>query len=119
MSRKKILLIEDDLTLNDAFSILLKKENYDVVSAYNGQEGLNKLEDFKPDLILLDLLMPVLDGKGFLKAFNNKQKIPIIVFSNLDAKDEIKEVMQLGATKYILKAWASPRELTRVIDSLI
>lgn len=63
--------------------------------------------------------MPVMDGKTFLKKFKNTKDIPIIVFSNLDAKDEIEEVLDLGATKYMLKAWANPKELIKIIQSLM
>lgn len=117
--KKRILLVEDDAALNDAFSILLKKEHYTVDSVFNGREALEKLTSTVPDLILLDLLMPIMDGKVFLKNFKNTSKVPIIVFSNLDAKTEVNEALALGATRYMLKAWASPKELIRVIKDTI
>ncbi len=116
---KKILLVEDDPTLSDAFSILLEKEGYEIENAFDGKEALDVLNDFEPDIILLDLLMPVMDGREFLKAFKNYNQVPIIVFSNLDSKDEINEVLSLGATRYMLKAWASPKELVRIINDTI
>ncbi len=116
--KKKVLLVEDEASLNDAFSILLTKEGFEVVSAFNGKQALDKLKSFEPNVILLDLLMPVMDGKTFLKKFKNLKNVPIMVFSNLDAKDEIEEVLNLGATKYMLKAWANPKELVRIIQSL-
>ncbi len=116
---KKILLVEDDATLNDAFSILLSKEGFLVKSVFNGKEALHKLTSFRPDLILLDLLMPIMDGKEFLRVFPNPSNIPIVVFSNLDAKSDVKEVIDLGADRFILKAWASPKELVRVISDTL
>lgn len=117
--KKRILLVEDDSALNDAFSILLNKEKYMVDSAYNGLEALIKIQKNKPDLILLDLLMPVMDGKEFLKTFENIEKIPIIIFSNLDSKSEVKEALDLGATRYMLKAWASPKKLVRLVSDTL
>ena len=117
--KKRILLVEDDSALNDAFSILLNKEKYMVDSAYNGLEALIKIQKHKPDLILLDLLMPVMDGKEFLKTFENIEKIPIIIFSNLDSKSEVKEALDLGATRYMLKAWASPKKLVRLVSDTL
>ncbi len=119
IDKKIILLIEDDPALNDAFSIMLSKDGFEVLSAFNGQEALEILASKIPALILLDLVMPIMDGKEFLKKFNNKDNIPIIVFSNLDSKDEVNEVLKLGATRYMLKAWASPKELAKIITDAI
>lgn len=113
--KQSVLLVEDDATLSDAFSIMLKVEGFDVQLAFNGQEALEKLKDKSVDLILLDLLMPVMDGREFLEIYDNKDQIPIIVFSNLDAKNDVDEILKLGATRYMLKAWASPKELTSII----
>lgn len=116
MNKKQtILLVEDDATLSDAFSIMLTKEGFNVHRAYNGKEALQNLKKLSVDLILLDLLMPVMDGHEFLKEFENNNQIPIIVFTNLDAKNDVDEILNLGATRYMLKAWASPKELTKII----
>lgn len=115
----KILLVEDDASLSDAFSIILQQEGYFVELAFDGQEAIDKLKTFDADLILLDLLMPVMDGKEFLKKYDNKNGIPILVFSNLDAKDDVKEILDLGADRYMLKAWATPKELVKVIKNML
>ena len=117
--KQTILLVEDDATLCDAFSILLSKEGFNVIIAYNGKEAIEKVENKSVDLILLDLLMPVMDGREFLEVFENKDSIPIIVFSNLDAKNDVDEILKLGASRYMLKAWASPKELTKIIQDTI
>lgn len=120
MNKKQtILLVEDDATLCDAFSILLSKEGFRVIVANNGEDAIEKMKHKTVDLILLDLLMPVMDGREFLKVFENKDLIPIIVFSNLDAKNDVDEILKLGATRYMLKAWASPKELTKIIQDTI
>lgn len=114
-----MLLIEDDASINDAFSILLGKEGYEVEIAFDGKEALSRLDTARPDIILLDLLMPVMDGKEFLKAFKNETNIPVIVFSNLDAKSDVQEALSLGATRYMLKAWASQKQLVKIIEETI
>jgi DNA-binding NarL/FixJ family response regulator len=63
--------------------------------------------------------MPIMGGREFLQHFENSSDIPIIVFSNLDSKTEIEQVMQLGATRYMLKAWATPPELVRVLHDTL
>lgn len=116
---KKILIVEDEIELHKAYKLILQAEKYEVLSAFNGQEALHLLEDSKVDLILLDIRMPTMDGKEFLQKFNNKYDAKIIVFSNLDAEKDIDEVYELGADRYILKAWASPQELVKVVKDNI
>lgn len=116
--KKRILVIEDDQALNDAFRLILSKD-YEVDTAFDGKEALDQTDKSTYDVILLDLLMPVMDGKAFLRAFDNKHNTPIIVFSNLDAKSDIEEVSQLGASRYMLKSWASPKELLRLIEDTL
>lgn len=116
---KKVLVVEDDEALSDAFSIILTQAGYDVSLARDGREALTHTAKQTYAVILLDLLMPVMDGKEFLRQFKNTSDTPIIVFSNLDAKDDIDEALQLGATRYMLKSWASPQKLTELIKETI
>ncbi|QQS19437.1 response regulator [Candidatus Saccharibacteria bacterium] len=115
----KVLLVEDDSALNDAFGIILLKSGYDVRAVFNGQEALDVMSDFTPDVILLDLLMPIMDGKEFLRRLGKNSPIPIIVFSNLDSKSDVEEVLGLGASRFMLKAWATPNELVNVIQNTL
>lgn len=118
---KTILIVEDESNLNEAYQIILAQSGYDILTAFDGKEALDLLEDNPVDLILLDLRMPVLDGIGFLREYKpKKDKRPkIIVFSNYDMQKEIEEAYELGADKYILKSWASPKELIRVVTDVL
>lgn len=118
-TKKTVLLVEDDAMLSDAFTLNFKKSDYDMIHAPNGKKALEILKDNKVDMILLDLLMPVMDGKEFLRQYDNSANIPIVVFSNIDSKDDVEEVLALGASRYMLKAWASPREIREVVASMI
>lgn len=118
----KILIVEDEISLSDAYHMLLKQAKYDVQVAHDGKDALAKAEALHPDLILLDLRMPVLDGVGFLKEYDLVHKHPdvkVIVFSNYDMQDEIDEAYRLGAERYILKAWASPREILNLVKDVL
>lgn len=117
----KVLIVEDEALLNEAYQTILGKEGFEHKSAYNGEEALKILESFTPDVILLDLRMPKMNGIEFLKAFDEakKQSIKIIIFSNYDVQKEIDEAFALGATRYMLKAWATPKELVRVVNDLL
>ncbi len=118
----KILIVEDERPLNQAYEMILKAEGYDVYCAFDGNEALEITKDVEPDLILLDLRMPKMGGVDFLKQYDLREKHPdvkVIIFSNLDMQQEIDEAYKLGAHKYILKAWATPKELTQIVKSIL
>jgi CheY-like chemotaxis protein len=117
-----IMVVEDERTLSDAYQIILRTAGYDVIAAHDGQEALDAAAKTEPTLILLDLRMPHMDGLEFLRQYNLKEKHPkvkIIVFSNYDMQKEIDEAYLLGADRYILKAWASPKELLQVVSDAL
>jgi CheY-like chemotaxis protein len=117
----KVLIIEDNETLNEAYKLILEKDGHEVTTAFNGEEGLEKLKDLSPDLILLDMLMPKMDGLEFLRHFNpsNFPKTTIIILSNLNEDEQVEEARKLGAHRYILKANTSPRELAVKVNHII
>jgi CheY-like chemotaxis protein len=118
----KILIVEDEKALNEAYTIILTKEKHKVTSVFNGVQALEAVKKQTPDLILLDLRMPQMDGVEFLqnlKPLENYPKLKIIVFSNYDVQKDIDEAFKLGATRYMLKAWASPKELVRVVNDTL
>lgn len=114
----QVLIVEDEQLLNEAYARVLSAANISLLRAYNGKEALDVLKSEKPDIILLDLRMPVMDGIEFLKQLQPKENLPdakIIVFSNYDDQHEIDEAFSLGAMHYMLKAWATPDELVKLI----
>lgn len=121
MSKLKILVVEDEKVLNSAYKTILEKTGHTVEVAFDGEEALEILKTFNPDVILLDLKMPNLDGIGFLKgyeAMQPKKRSKIVLFSNYDLQKEIDEAFTLGADKYVLKAWASPKDLLKIIGDV-
>ena len=106
---KKILIVEDDRFLLDLCVKRFNQSGYNVNFAVDGKEGLEKIIKHKPDLILLDLIIPGIDGFDVLKkvrADKNKSiaKIPIIVLSNLGQKSDVQKALKLGASDYLIKA---------------
>jgi CheY-like chemotaxis protein len=122
MTDKKmnILIVEDDEDLNKAYTMIISSAGHQVSSAYDGQQALKTLANgSQPDIIFLDLRMPVMDGIGFLKQYDTeKSDATIVVFSNYDAQDEVDEAFSLGAHRYVLKARAAPKELLRIIGDI-
>lgn len=116
-----ILVVEDDTALNEAYKIILETANYTVHTAFNGEEALDVAKKYPPTIIFLDLRMPVMDGIGFLKAYEPKKNNPdahIVVFSNYDMQAEVDEAYELGAERYVLKALAAPNDLLKIVKDL-
>jgi len=120
--RKSVLVVEDEPELAEIYQTLLEQAEYDVRVAHNGKDALRLVDEKKPVLILLDLRMPVMDGVEFLEKLDVKNAHPdvkVIVFSNYDMQDEIDDAYRLGAERYVLKAWASPKELLHIVKDAI
>jgi two-component system, OmpR family, response regulator ResD len=117
-----ILIVEDDKDLNNAYQLILKHAKHNVEAAFNGEEALAKLKSFEPDLILLDLLMPIKSGIDFLHEYdsmNGHPGVKIVVFTNLENSPEINEAFTLGADKCVLKSWTAPQGLLKVVDDVL
>jgi CheY-like chemotaxis protein len=115
---RKILLVEDEPSLREVYHMILSTGPYIIDMAANGQEALDKCQVTKYDLILLDLMMPVMDGVSFLEKFSaSTGKLPskVIVLSNLSSGQELTQAMSLGVQKNILKADLAPTQLLTVI----
>lgn len=122
---QRILVVEDDADIRDLLEIVLSSNGYDVETAANGRLGLERLKTFRPDLILLDLAMPELDGIGFLKAKrdqNEVRHVPVIVLSARDKNTDVIEAVEVGADNYIIKPFntdAVLNSIRRLIPSRI
>ena len=115
---QKILFIEDESALQKTFSDILTESGYNMVSATDGEQGLRLAKSEKPDLILLDLILPKIHGFDVLKQLKTDketQKIPIIVLTNLEGVGDVEKVLELGATTYLVKANYSLEEVVKKI----
>ncbi len=110
----KILIVEDDNDINGMINVALSKEGYDCVSAYSGTEGLLRLEHEDYDLVILDLMLPGIEGNEVLKRTREKKNIPFIVLSAKDELDTKVELLTLGANDYMTKPFEIKELLARV-----
>jgi len=104
---KKILFVEDESALQKTFGDILKQEGYEMISALDGEAGLSLAKTEKPDLILLDLVLPKMHGFEVLKSLKEDTEtkdIPIIVLTNLESTGDVEKALELGATTYLVKA---------------
>lgn len=123
-STKKIALIEDDAGIREMYKIKLELSGYDVITAEDGKRGLELIEKEKPDLVLLDILLPKKDGFEVLgeikKSEDEKVKsIPVIMLSNLSNEEDVNEAKKLGAGDYLIKAKVDPKEVAEKIDEFL
>lgn len=116
-----ILIVEDDKDLNAAYKIILEKEHHKVKAAFNGQEALDILKDYTPDLILLDLLMPIMGGLELLEKYELKDhpKVKVLIFTNMENSPEVTKAYNLGATRCIIKSWTAPQNLSKVVNDTL
>ena len=119
---KTILIIEDDKFLREMIAQRLQEEGYDVSMAVDGEEGIKKIQGEKPDLILLDLILPGIDGFEVLERMRKDSelaKIPVVILSNLGQKEEVERGLNLGAVDYLIKAHFTPREIIDKIKKVL
>lgn len=120
--KAKILIVEDDALLMDILSKTLIKSNFEVVSVMNGLDVQDIAKKEKPDIILLDLIIPNLDGFGVLKFLKEDpltNKIPVAILSNLDNVADIKSGMALGAEEFFIKANTKLEKIVKFVSDKV
>lgn len=118
----KIAIIEDDTVINQMYRMKFEVAGFEVATASDGEAGVALVEKFKPDIILLDLQMPHVDGAEALERIRNKPNsklTPVIILTNLGEEEAPKTLRALGIHSYIVKADLTPRQVVeRVTDAL-
>lgn len=108
--------------VSDIYLTKLNKEGFHVELAINGREALKKMEMLVPDMVLLDLMMPYVDGMevlAFMKKNEKLSSIPVLILTNLSEKENINRAMQLGANDYVIKSHFTPSEVLEKVQSLL
>jgi two-component system, OmpR family, response regulator VicR len=117
LSKKKILIIEDDRALQNALVEILSKEGYETTSAFDGEEGIEKAGAEKPDLILLDLILPKKDGYEVLAEIKKdpSDDIPVLILTNLEEIDNVQKALDLGAKTFMVKSDFSLKDIVEKV----
>ena len=118
----KVLIVDDDLTLREMYAERMKVEGYDVHIAKNGDEGIQLAKDVKPDVVLLDIMMPGTNGFGVLESLQKDpttEKIPILMLSALIQEENKTKSKDAGATGYIVKSESTPAEVIEKIKQTL
>lgn len=119
--KKKIMIVEDDKSLQDIYTINFEASGYEVLIEGDGLSGISEVVEKKPDIILLDVMMPNMDGFAFLKAMkeNTSVHVPVVVCSNLSDKETQDKAFTSGAVAVLLKVNYSGRELVEKINLIL
>lgn len=121
---KKVAIIEDDREIKEMYKIKLELGGYEIVGTDNGSDALKLIENEKPDLVLLDLLLPEKDGYEILEELKTSKNekvrsIPVVVISNLSNENDILEAKNLGAADFLVKAKINPASVLEKVDSVL
>lgn len=122
MEKKKILFIEDEMRLQNTMKSVLESAGYDVSVAFDGEVGIKAMEDKKPDLVLLDLILPKKDGYDVLEFMKSKVElasVPVIVLTNLEEKFDIEKTMSYNVCAYLVKTNYTPKEIAGKIREVL
>ncbi|MDZ7798022.1 MAG: response regulator [Patescibacteria group bacterium] len=120
--KQKILLVEDDTFLSGMYVSKLDIEGFETVLASEGKQGLKMVKQENPDLILLDIILPKMDGFEILKEIRKDKKtkdIPVILLTNLGQKKDVDKAFNLGAVDYLIKAHFMPSEVVEKIKKTL
>lgn len=120
--KKHILLVEDDFVLLEIMQKYLAGAGYDIAIAQDGAAALEALQKEVPDLVLLDIILPKLDGFGVLKAMRDDPrtaKTKVVILSNLSSDDDIRKGMEFGVIEYIIKAEKTPDEIVETVNRVL
>lgn len=120
--KTRVLIIEDDSYISDMYKIKLESENFEVTIAGDGAAGIKILGKQKPDIVLLDVVMPKVDGFSVLKTIKKNselKEIPVILLTNLSQKENVERGFELGADGYIIKAHFTPSEVVEKIKGIL
>jgi len=118
----KIAIIEDDPVISQMYRMKFEADGFDVQLAEDGKRGVAMVESFKPDLILLDLLMPEMDGADALEIIRKNdwgKNIPVIILTNLGEEESPKDLRTLGIHSYIVKANLTPRQVVQRVKEAL
>lgn len=114
----KVLIVDDDLAIADVLSFTMRRAGYEVITAHDGITALDRWEVHQPDIIILDLNMPKLDGLSVCRRIRTKAETPIIILSVRGEEDDIVEGLKIGADDYITKPF-SPRQLAARVEAVL
>lgn len=122
VEKKKVCIIDDEDYIREIYAVKFKKEGFDVVEACNGEEGLRVMHEEKPDIILLDMQMPIMSGLAVLEEMKNDETIstiPVIILSNIEDEKAVIKTGEFETRFYLIKALNSPQKVVDIVREVL
>jgi CheY-like chemotaxis protein len=120
---KKVLIVEDEKFIQDLYVLVFKRFDYEVDTASDGQEGVDKIKQQPYDVILLDIMLPKMNGVDVLKIIRNQESpnknTPVFLITNLGQENIIKEAFSIGADGYLLKSQVTPKDVVAAVTTYL
>ena len=119
---QKVVIVEDDQSISFMYKMKFEAEGFEVATALNGAVGLEVIDKVKPNIVLLDLMMPIMSGDQMLNKLRQTDfgiDVPVVVLTNVSDSDAPAILAQLNVTKYIVKAHVTPQELVEIVRSIL
>ena len=120
--KTKVLIIDDDPYISEMYLLKFKEAGFDVETGVDGKEAIEKTTSWVPDVLLLDIVMPVYDGFDVLRRLGETgilSKVKVVLLTNLGQREDIERGMKLGAVEYIVKAHFTPSEVVEKVNQLL
>jgi DNA-binding response OmpR family regulator len=123
IERKRIVcIVDDEQYIREIYAVKFLSEGYDVMTAKDGEEGLKMVRERKPDIILLDVQMPILDGFGFMEELqkdSNISSVPVIILSNIDDNDNMLKMGKFQTKFYVIKSLSTPQKVFNIVKEVL
>jgi DNA-binding response OmpR family regulator len=122
MAKPKIAIIEDDLAISQMYRLKFEAEGYEVATAENGKVGLNLIKDFRPDIVLLDMMMPQMNGDEVLRQMRGEdwgKDMIVLILTNMGKEEASKSLESLGVHSYIVKAEMTPKQVAERVKQAL
>lgn len=122
MAKKKIAIVEDDLAISQMYRLKFEAEGYEVAVGENGQVGLEVIESFQPDVVLLDMMMPLMNGDEVLRNIREQdwgKEMPVLILTNMGKEEASKSLEGLGVHSYIVKAEMTPKQVAERVQEVL
>ncbi len=122
VNKIKVLIVEDEESLSQMYSIKFEKEGFEVVTALDGESALVKMQDFQPDFVLLDIILPKIDGFAVLEKIRqdaNLKDVPVVMLTNLGQTEDQEKGEKLGADDYLVKANCTPMDVVQKVHDVL
>jgi DNA-binding response OmpR family regulator len=120
--KHKVAIIEDDMAIADMYLFKLQQSGYEVRMAFNGKEGIELIKDFRPELLLLDLMMPGMNGDELLekiRAYEWSVSIRVIILTNISRDEAPSKLRLLKVDRYIVKAHSTPAQIVQIVEEVL